>query len=105
MSTATAEQEPKTVAPIAKPWRMPEAGVGQTVLWHPSGLRGDREPLAAIASQVNHRSLSLHIMDAESSVFKVRACVRHVDDPEAKDDDRLDNGAWEYTKDTLRLIE
>lgn len=83
-------------------YKMPVAMKGQTVLWYMDGSRGV-EPSAALVTRVNGRSLGLHIMNEDGS-YTARDSVRHVDDPSAVMAEYHDDGAWEHTPLTLRIL-
>lgn len=83
-------------------YRMPVVEKGQTVLWYMNGTRGVK-PSAAFVTRVNDRSVGLHIMNEDGS-YTARDSVRHVDDPSAVMSEFNDDGAWEHTSMTKRVL-
>ncbi len=93
MSPATLEEPIKSTVPA---YIMPKAYKGQMVLWYEGGVNSDSSACAAIVTQVDVRSLWLHIFKADSSAARIRTCVRHMNDPHAREAERVDEGGWDY---------
>lgn len=70
--------------------------IGKIVLWYPSGDPKTR-PCPATVLQVGDEALSLAIVqeNIRNTVFKDG--VRQVGDPKANDNDKMENGLWDYT--------
>lgn len=92
-------------APVGSQWKHPEVEVGDVVHWYPDDAE-DQKPFAAIVSSVGIRgTLCLSIINPNSYNFMVRDGVRHRGDPFAKTDDLRENGFWQHTPKTNRLLD
>ena len=77
-------------------YKMPQPYRGQIVLWYESAVREDGRACPAIVKVDNHSSLHLHIYGLDQQ-FDI-TCVRHLDDPNTKEWDKLENGGWDFCK-------
>ena len=82
-------------------FKMPEASVGQTVVWY-NGNQGDKGT-PAFVTKVGDRSLSLSILMENSLGFMCRSGVKHVKDSSATDHDKQKVGFWDHSKATKDL--
>ncbi len=85
---------------------MPRVYIGQIVCWYEGGSKG-REPQAAIVTATHQRSLNLNIFDQRSYNMRVRDGVRHLNDPDARDSEKIEVGLWDFTardKDINKVI-
>lgn len=90
--------------PVKEEFLMPSAKVGMSVLWFPHGETQGGTP--AVVSHVGEKTLSLHIFLNLRNHVMYKDGVRHILDPEAKREEYIDAGAWDYsevTKDNLRM--
>lgn len=99
----------ESVIEVAKPaktahdasWRMPHTYIGQTVLWYEGGVRSEATAFYAHVSKVSARGLALHIWRGDSTVPMIRECVRHMDDPKAREDETVVEGRWDYCENAV----
>ena len=82
---------------MSTPFVMPPVEVGQIVHWYPDGDR-NQQPHAAIVTRVANRTVSLNTVVPSILNFLPREGVRHVNDPDARQVEFRENGAWDYTK-------
>ncbi len=87
---------------------VPEAKVGTIVRWYADGHRpGPRDQSQAepaiVVAQEPHHQLSLRVITLSHTLTQRFFTVRHVDDPDAVDEDRNQEGGWEHSEQTLQL--
>lgn len=75
-------------------WTMPAVYRGQIVLWYEAGVKDDSRACPAIVTVESYASLRLRVFGMDRDFTK--ECVRHISDPNAKEYDRLAEGAWDY---------
>lgn len=78
-----------------KPYRMPQPHVGQIVLWYEAGVRNDQRACPAIVKVVSQSSLHLFVFGIDRTFDA--DCVRHLNDPLAREGERIDQGGWDFT--------
>ena len=94
MSVDTLET-PKVEAP--KGYKMPPVKLGCIVLWYEGGVKApDRLPKPAIVTGAFPRNVSLSVFEIGAFNSRPFEGVRHIDDPDMREADRLENGAWDY---------
>lgn len=76
-------------------YRMPVPYRGQIVLWYEGGVKNEDRAAPAVVLVENHSSLHLRVLGPEGNFDKT--CVKHVDDPTAKEYDRIQEGGWNFT--------
>lgn len=77
-------------------YKMPQCFRGQIVRWYESGVKDDSRACPAIVLIENHSSLHVRVFGVEGNFDKT--CVRHVNDPNAKEYDRINEGGWDFTQ-------
>jgi hypothetical protein len=88
---------------VAK-YKHPYVEVGMGVLWYQGGNKSD-QPFFALVSQVDPRSLCLNILAPSIHNFMSRDGVRHCDDPELREAEKMEAGTWDYAPLTRKLVE
>lgn len=81
-------------APQTSDYRMPVPYRGQLVLYYEGGVRNEDRACPAIVKAESHSSLHLHVFGQDNQ-FDV-TCVRHLDDPNTKEWDKIENGGWDF---------
>jgi hypothetical protein len=81
---------------------MPQVREGQIVDWFHGG-DSNGPPIPAIVTKVNTGHVALNVIQPNITNFKALDGVRHVDDPQAKEWELVEQGGWRHTKDTLSL--
>lgn len=91
-STLTQEDQEK-----AKAFVQPIVHIGSPVLWYLGG-RATSDPYVGIVTRVGFRSVDLVFFAQGSEIVRPREGVRHISDPEIKDNERQNSGAWDLTE-------
>lgn len=78
--------------------------VGQDVWWYPHGDLGQK-PHAAKVTEVNQHSLRLHVFSKVNKDLIIRDGVVHMSDTRLQSPDLKDQGGWDHTPQTKKLIE
>lgn len=74
----------------------PAVQVGDIVHWFHDGVKRPGAERAAIVKQVTPISIFLCIFDEDRTIHKEG--VRHCDDPNARESDRVNEGGWCHKK-------
>lgn len=77
-------------------YKMPLPFRGEIVLWYEGGVRDESRACPAIVQVESHSSLHLKVFGIDRDF--TLTCVRHMDDPNAKEYDRTSEGGWDFTK-------
>ena len=75
-------------------YKMPVPYRGQTVLWYEGGVRNEDRATPAVVLVESHSSLRLRVLGFDGTFDK--ECVRHLDDPIAKEYDKINEGGWDF---------
>lgn len=91
---------------MSQSWQMPAVEPGTIVRWHPGG---GTDWVPAVVSKLNgtpghSRHVVVNIIQSNLLNFQVRDAVRHVDDPDVREDEKSDSGTWSYTDQHKRLL-
>src|SRR6516162_3586570 len=89
---------------MAQPYKQPKVHVGMMVHWHDGGSRST-PPAAAIVTAVADAMIDLSVVTPMALGFQIKQGVRHVDDPDRRQVEQADVGAWDYTPETKGIIE
>jgi hypothetical protein len=91
MSTAVA-----TKPEVKSEVKMPVVRRGDVVIWYEGGVRNEERSAPAMVLKVQHNSLSLRVFGLENDLrFD---CVKHMDDPYAREYERATEGGWDVRK-------
>lgn len=77
-------------------YRMPTVRRGEIVDWYEGGSKNDDLAKPAIVLVATQGSLHLKVFDTNRDFTK--ECVKHIDDPFAKEYDRIQEGCWDFAK-------
>jgi hypothetical protein len=81
-------------APETVPFTMPKVFRGQIVLWYQQGVRNESTACPALVKVEGQSSLHLKVFGIDGELDYT--CVRHMDDPNAREYDRTENGLWDH---------
>lgn len=81
-------------SPVQEPYKVPVPFRGQIVLWYPNGCRNEESACPAIVKVNGHSSVHLKVFTIDREVDYT--CVRHMDDPNAREYDRIEGGGWDF---------
>lgn len=98
MQTAAEEQ----VTQDPPPYEMPKTKVGRMVWWFAPGDRS--RPTAAIVTKVGFNAISVNIIMEDRGGFRSVSGVRHISDPEARNQNFEAFGTWDETDDTKLIL-
>ena len=93
MSTLTALDKARAASYV-----MPQPHDGQTVLWFPHGIRdsGEYPHFPAVVIKKGFNSVELNILRPDAKPLHMLG-VRHIDDPNVREFQTAEVGAWDYT--------
>lgn len=95
---------PKTAEMEQETYVMPKIELGTGVLWYHGGRPTDR-PSFGFAVRVGPRTLTVAVLDPSLRVPVVHDGVRHVSDPDAMNQETVENGAWDFGPTEKRMVE
>ncbi len=75
-------------------YRMPTVRRGEIVDWYEGGVKNDELAKPAVVLVATGGSLHLKVFDPNRDFTK--ECVKHVDDPNIKEYDRIQEGCWDF---------
>jgi hypothetical protein len=101
MSTATL---PAPVAMQKASFLMPRASVGMSIIWYPYG-ETDKPGMPGLVCEVGQRTLSLSIFLPHKTSVMYKDGVRHLSDPEAKNQEFIESGCWDFSEQTKDMIQ
>ena len=77
-------------------YKAPVPHRGEIVLWYEGGTRNEARACPAIVKVENHASVHLKVFGIDHDFDQL--CVKHMDDPNAKEYDRINEGGWDFCK-------
>lgn len=83
-------------------YKMPAVRRGEIVDWFEGGVRNDERGCAAIVKVVGHNTLHLKVFGLDHDFDQT--CVKHIDDPAAKEYDRVQEGGWDLPKPVYNAV-
>lgn len=101
MSTAT-----EAIPSPTKPFQMPQACLGQAVIWYKNGDKGNPYPaMVARTRPWTLQSLDLIVFEFGVTTYKSISGVKHISDPGWNPDTDLAKGRWDHTDQYAELRE
>ena len=96
-----AKEQPKALQPVE--FAQPPACVGMGVVWYPFGETANPGMPGQVV-EVGNRTLSLSIFLPNKTSLMYKDGVRHLSDPDAKREEFIDIGCWDYSEQTKELM-
>jgi hypothetical protein len=80
---------------------MPRPELSQGVIWYDGGLKQNAR--AAIVSKIDFNTICVNIVDPNLYSMPIKDGVHHMEDYDAKEQMRHDNGCWDFTEQDKRI--
>ena len=100
-------KNPASSVPVAmepKKYVMPRAAVNTPIVWYPYG-ETHRPGMPGVICEVGERTMSCSIFLPQKVSVMYKDGVRHLSDPDAKREEFIESGCWDYSEQTKLLME